>query len=112
MIESSMAYVGRSASGCRALEGGDQLIFDKELRVMSLPSSFMKYVLRQPRMTKKSFVATSPPQADGPRSNFPKGDSPHQLLEIFAVERKTLNICFLYSGIMRMKSNFLPYGLR
>jgi hypothetical protein len=26
---------------------------------------------------------------DGPRSNFPKGDSPHQLLEIFAVERKT-----------------------
>ncbi len=73
----------------------------------------MKYVLRQPRMTKKSFVATSPSASRMvPGATSLKETALISSSKFSLSSGKRLNICFLYSGIMRMKSNFLPYGLR
>jgi len=84
-------YVGPARRpGCRALEGGDQLIFDKELRG-NVFAVFLYEVCSQAAANDekelRGHVALR--KQDGPRRNFPKRDSPHQLLEIFIVERKT-----------------------
>ncbi len=84
-------YVGPAGcSGDRALEGGDQLIFDKELRG-NVFAVFLDEVRSQTSANDEEELCGNIAlrKQDGPRSNFPKGDSPHQLLEIFAVERKT-----------------------
>jgi len=62
IVESSIAsmYILLGFFHHHALEGGDHLVFEEKLRVISLPFSLMKYPLRQPLMTRNSFVAISP----------------------------------------------------